>query len=140
MQETGRKEAASPHSTISKSNASAAVSSAGSLARRWLRRSARIEASDIRRGAAAADELISLEPPRYAWLRGPRGTYASLMAYKTFRLREGLNLELRGEANNALNHPIFGNPAVDMNNPVTFGTITSAGGTRNVNLSVKIKF
>ena len=84
--------------------------------------------------------MITLEPLRYAWLRGPRGTYANLTAYKTFHLRERLHLELRGEANNVLNHPIFGNPAIDMNNPMTFGTITSAGGTRNVNISVKFKF
>ncbi len=55
-------------------------------------------------------------------------------------IREGLRFELRLEANNAMNHPIFGNPATDMNNPVTFGTITSASDTRTVNISGKFRF
>jgi hypothetical protein len=87
-----------------------------------------------------SDYVISLEPPRYSWLRGPRGTYASMTAYKTFRVTEKMRLELRGEAANILNHPIFGNPATNYDNPATFGSITSAGGTRNVNVSGKIRF
>ncbi len=90
--------------------------------------------------ALSGDYVVSLEPLRYSWLRGPRGTYTNVTAYKTFRIREGMRFELRMEANNALNHPIFGNPATDMNNPVTFGTITSAGGTRTVNISGKFRF
>ena len=90
--------------------------------------------------ALSSDYVISLEPLRYSWLRGPRGTYANLTAYKVFNLRERFKFELRGEANNVLNHPIFGNPATDMNNPVTFGSITSAGGTRTINISGKLRF
>ena len=86
------------------------------------------------------DYVISLEPLRYGWLRGPRTTALSAHGYKTFAIREGWKLEFRVEANNALNHPIFANPATDMNNPATFGTITSASGTRNVNLQAKIRF
>jgi hypothetical protein len=87
-----------------------------------------------------SDYVISLEPPRYSWLRGPRGTYTALTGYKTFTVHEGLKFELRVEANNALNHPIFSNPATNYDNPATFGTITSAGGTRSVNISGKIRF
>jgi hypothetical protein len=87
-----------------------------------------------------SDYVISLEPLRYAWLRGPRGTYANLTGYKVLTLNERFKLELRGEANNFLNHPIFGNPATDMTNPTTFGSITSAGGTRSINISAKLKF
>ena len=90
--------------------------------------------------ALPSDYVISLEPPRYSWLRGPRGTYTSMTGYKTFSVRDTVKFELRVEANNLLNHPIFANPATNMDNPATFGTITSAGGTRNVNISGKIRF
>jgi hypothetical protein len=73
-------------------------------------------------------------------LRGPRGTYTALTGYKTFSITEALKFELRAEANNALNHPIFNNPATNYDNPATFGTITGAGGTRSINISGKIRF
>jgi hypothetical protein len=87
-----------------------------------------------------SDYVVSLEPPRYSWLRGPRGTYTAMIGYKTFTISEGMKFELRVEANNLLNHPIFGNPATNMDNPATFGSITSAGGTRTVNISGKLRF
>jgi hypothetical protein len=87
-----------------------------------------------------SDYVISLEPPRYSWLRGPRGTYTSMTAYKVMGITEGVKFEFRVEAANLLNHPIFGNPAVNMDNPATFGAITSAGGTRNINISGKLRF
>jgi hypothetical protein len=86
------------------------------------------------------DYVISLEPPRYSWLRGPRGTFTSMTGYKVFRISEKFKFELRGEATNLLNHPIFANPALNMDNPATFGAITSASGTRSINVSGKLRF
>jgi len=86
------------------------------------------------------DYVISLEPPRYSWLRGPRGTFTSMTGFKTFSLTERLKFELRGEATNLLNHPIFANPALNMDNPATFGSITNASGTRTINISGKLRF
>jgi hypothetical protein len=86
------------------------------------------------------DFTISKEPPRYGWLRGPRTVYTSVTIFKTLNVREGMKFEVRGEVNNPFNTPVFGNPATDMSTPSTFGTITTAGGTRNINLSGKLRF
>jgi hypothetical protein len=43
-------------------------------------------------------------------LRGPRQVNFDMSLGKAFRIREGMSLEIRGDAYNAFNHPQFGNP------------------------------
>jgi hypothetical protein len=49
-------------------------------------------------------------PDRYAWLRQMDNTTVNVAASKFFALREGWRLNLRGEAFNLLNHPLYGAP------------------------------
>ncbi|MGD0735369.1 MAG: carboxypeptidase regulatory-like domain-containing protein [Terracidiphilus sp.] len=51
---------------------------------------------------------------------------------KTWSLVEGINLQFRWEAFNALNHPTFGNPTGDYGNTVTWGGFGQVGTTGNV--------
>jgi hypothetical protein len=83
---------------------------------------------------------VTQQPPLYDWLRGPSKSYTNISIFKTFPIRERLRLELRGEIYNPFNSPVFGDPATNMSTPATFGVITTAGGTRNINIMGKIRF
>lgn len=91
-------------------------------------------------------------PPVYTLGDAPRATGAirtptafnSNMAIdKDFSLagiREGMRLELRLEAENALNHPVFGTPNTSVDDP-NFGVISYTSNTpRQVQLGAKIVF
>lgn len=49
-------------------------------------------------------------------------------------------MELRLDAQNAFNHPLFGSPSTALNNKSTFGVITSAGGNRLVEAGLRFAF
>ena len=49
-------------------------------------------------------------PDRYAWLRQMDNTTVNVAAAKTFALTERWKFNLRGEAFNVLNHPLYGAP------------------------------
>ena len=49
-------------------------------------------------------------PDRYAWLRQMDNTTVNLAAAKNFQMTERLRFNLRGEAFNLLNHPLYGAP------------------------------
>ena len=83
---------------------------------------------------------ITKEPPLFDWLRGPARNYTNISIFKTFPIRESLRFELRGEIYNPFNSPVFGDPATNMSTPATFGVITTAGGTRAINLMAKFRF
>jgi hypothetical protein len=83
---------------------------------------------------------LSKEPPLLNWLRGPAPIYQNVSIFKTFTIRENFRLELRGLLNNFTNSPVFGNPATNMSTPASFGVITTATGTRNVNFMAKLRF
>ena len=68
------------------------------------------------RGNAGRNTLIG--PSIFAW---------DFSTHKDFRIREGQRLEFRWEAFNFFNHPVWATPAVNANNPNSFGSIT---GTR----------
>jgi hypothetical protein len=54
--------------------------------------------------------------------------------------REGVKLEMRLEAQNALNHPNFGTPNTSVDDP-NFGTIGyTSNGPRQVQLGAKVNF
>jgi hypothetical protein len=76
-------------------------------------------------------------------LTGPSFQRLDLSVYKNFSIREGLHLQLRGEATNAFNHPTFNVPNlnVDVSTATTFLNPTSTEVTpRVIRLGAKIIF
>jgi hypothetical protein len=84
--------------------------------------------------------VISPESPVLDDLRGPGVFNLNLAVTKRVQLREKMRLELRGEAVGATNTPNFGNPGTNISNAGTFGVITSAGGARQMQMSVRFVF
>ncbi len=91
-------------------------------------------------------------PPVYTLGDAPRATGAirsplsfntSMSLNKDFSLasvREGMTLELRLEAENALNHPVFGTPDTAVDDP-NFGVINyTSNSPRQVQLGAKVTF
>ncbi len=76
---------------------------------------------------------------RPSTIRGPREISFNIATYKTFPLRERLNLQFRAEAFNFLNHPNFGSidPGVGSG---TYGQVTSALDPRILEFSARILF
>ena len=70
---------------------------------------------------------------------GPGYADLDLSLQKIVTLREGLNLQLRGEAYNALNHPNFDIPGRIFGS-ATFGQISSAENAREIQLALKLIF
>jgi hypothetical protein len=56
-------------------------------------------------------------------------------------IREGFNVEIRGEFFNAFNRAIFSNPSSDINSPASFGRV---GAQRNqpriIQLALRVNF
>jgi Carboxypeptidase regulatory-like domain len=76
-------------------------------------------------------------------LTGPSFQRLDLSVYKNFSIREGLHLQIRGEATNAFNHPTFNVPNlnVDVSTATTFLNPTSTEVTpRVIRLGAKIIF
>ena len=91
-------------------------------------------------------------PPIYAFGNAPRATgllrtptafNTNMSVEKEFslaRLHEGMNFEIRLEAENALNHPVFGTPDTSVDDP-NFGVISyTSNSPRQVQLGGKITF
>ncbi len=79
-------------------------------------------------------------PLRFSGIRGDAQHRWDLSAIKNFRLTEGVVFQLRGEAFNALNRPIFNNPNTSPTSGA-FGTITAtAAQARTWQLAGKITF
>ncbi len=76
-------------------------------------------------------------------VRSPKSFTSNMSVEKEFslsRLREGMKFELRLEAENALNHPVFGTPDTSVDDP-NFGVIGyTSNGPRQVQLGGKITF
>ncbi len=76
-------------------------------------------------------------------IRTPTAFNTSMSAEKEFslaRLHEGMAFELRLEAENALNHPVFGTPPTDVGDP-NFGIISyTSNSPRQVQLGAKVTF
>jgi hypothetical protein len=81
-------------------------------------------------------------------VRSPWSFTSDLSIAKIFPVREEMSFELRLEAQNALNHPVFGTPNTTVDNPTplgqpgAFGSITgtSGNGPRQVQLAIKFNF
>jgi hypothetical protein len=72
-------------------------------------------------------------------VRGPAYRNADLALAKRTPLKESLSLDFRAEIFNLTNTPLLGNPNTTVGNPA-FGTITSAGDPRVVQLALKLHF
>ncbi|MCM3870660.1 MAG: TonB-dependent receptor [Pyrinomonadaceae bacterium] len=72
-------------------------------------------------------------------VRGPKYQNADLALIKRIRFAEARNLELRAEFFNLTNTPPLGSPNVVLASP-GFGSITSAGDPRVIQLGVKLNF
>jgi hypothetical protein len=74
-------------------------------------------------------------------LVGPGFVNVNFSLFKDFAITEGIRLQTRFEAFNALNTPHFQNPSGDMGNPLQFGKITrTSEKMRIVQLAAKIIF
>jgi hypothetical protein len=87
------------------------------------------------------DFTMGNAPRALGSIRSPWSFTTDLSLGKQFPIREEMNVEFRIEAQNALNHPVFGTPdtSVDDGN---FGVIlnTSGNGPRQIQLAVKFNF
>jgi hypothetical protein len=73
-------------------------------------------------------------------LRADRVENLDFSVFKNLRIRERAQLQLRGEAFNLFNHPIFGDPTTTVGN-VNFGRVTSqANAPRQVQVALKVIF
>ena len=72
-------------------------------------------------------------------VRGPAYRNVDVMVSRRVRLPSPMALEIRAEAFNVLNTPPLGNPGAVLG-AASFGTITSAGDPRVVQLAMKLRF
>ena len=80
-------------------------------------------------------------PLRFANIRGAALSNVDLSASKSWRLRErGAEVQFRGDALNAFNHPTFALPQMDQFNSA-FGQISATlNYARQVQASVRVSF
>jgi outer membrane receptor protein involved in Fe transport len=76
--------------------------------------------------------------PRNA-IRGPSQTNLDLSISKHFIIREGMDLELRGDAFNVMNHTQFQNPDTTITS-TTFGQISTTFDPRILQLALHLRF
>jgi hypothetical protein len=98
-----------------------------------------------------ADDSIFSRPPDFTLgnapraegsIRSPWSFTTNLSINKQFPIREEMFVEVRLEARNALNHPVFGTPDTTVDDTGNFGKIfnTSGNGPREMQLAVKFSF
>jgi len=102
--------------------------------------------SDLKAIADSSGNIIAVNPApgtlgslSQTFLEGPGAFRLDVNLIKTFSLREGKELQFRGDAINLLNSPQFDNPDTNINS-TSFGRIISAGGNRVIVLSARINF
>lgn len=76
---------------------------------------------------------------------GPGTQAVSLSLFKSVSVTERLHLQIGAAASNLFNHPNYAAPALDVNTPASFGTISSLqsqenGGPRSLQLTARISF
>jgi hypothetical protein len=87
-----------------------------------------------------ANNLITLSS-LFSGVRGDGIHQVDLSMLKNTRLREGINLEIRAEAYNAFNTPMFGPPNTSSPTSTAFGTVTAQFSTaRTIQLAAKLIF
>jgi hypothetical protein len=83
---------------------------------------------------------ISPTSPYLDWLRGPRRTTINMSLVKGVQIWERVKLQLRGDASNLLNSPIWNDPGTDMSNPTTFGVIRGTASPRRILIGARLSF
>ncbi len=83
---------------------------------------------------------ISPEPPYFGELRSPAARALSASLIKRVRVNERLSLDARLDASGVTNTPNWGSPGTNMRDQATFGVITSAGGSRTMQLAFRVVF
>jgi hypothetical protein len=73
-------------------------------------------------------------------LRGPGRRSMGAPLIERVSIREGLNVEARVDVSNLTNTPAFDNPLTNMATLSTFGTIHTAGGSRNIQTAFRNRF
>jgi hypothetical protein len=86
-------------------------------------------------------------PPEFTYgnasynpLWGPGIQNWDISLAKRTALTERANLQLRLDAFDTFNHPLFSNPAGNISNPATVGQITTSFGSRTVQIGAKLQF
>jgi Carboxypeptidase regulatory-like domain/TonB dependent receptor len=91
------------------------------------------------------DFTLGDAPRALGSIRSPWSFTTNLSLAKQFslaRVREDMNMEIRLEARNAFNHPVFGTPDTTVDDVGNFGKIfgTSGNGPREMQLAFKFNF
>jgi hypothetical protein len=74
-------------------------------------------------------------------LRGPGTNNVDFSLFKNFRYRELFKFQVRAEAFNIANHPIWNSPGTTVNDLANFGKITAKGGQRRqIQIGLKLIF
>ena len=88
----------------------------------------------------ASQYTIAPDGPTLDELRAPGVRGLNLSLGKMFPIREWIKLKIRFEATGVTNTPNFGSPGTNMASASTFGVITSAGGSRQMQASARLEF
>jgi hypothetical protein len=72
-------------------------------------------------------------------LTGPSNLGLDLSLSKRVELGESRSFEIRADAINALNRPVWGNPNTNINS-ANFGRITTSGGARTITFTARVDF
>ena len=87
-----------------------------------------------------ADFTLGNAPRALGSVRSPWSFTTDLSVGKQFTIREEMNFEIRLEAKNALNHPVFAGPVTSVDDE-NFGKVFSTSvGPREVQLGLKFNF
>jgi len=94
-----------------------------------------------RNAARQLADNVRTFPSRLAGVRAPGWNNLDLSVFKNFRIREWLTFQLRAEAQDTLNHPVFNVPNTTPT-AANFGRITSTPteDQRRVTLSGKLSW
>jgi carboxypeptidase family protein len=90
--------------------------------------------------AAGSTANPSFGDSRRNILDGPGLVNTDMTVMRHFNMWDKADVVFRGEFFNAFNHPYFGAPTNNINNPTTVGRITSASDGRQIQLALKILF
>jgi len=73
--------------------------------------------------------------------RSDRIETVDFSVFKTFKIKENINLQYRLEMINALNHPIFGTPnSINLDNLNFFNFQENSGGRRQISMGLRVRF
>jgi hypothetical protein len=95
------------------------------------------------------DQSVFLQTPNYHFgnvgrflpnVRQPGVHNLDFSLFKTFRPTEKVTVQFRAEAFNFTNSPTWSAPGTTVNNPSTFGIVTSASGNRTMRLALRLNY